>query len=175
MSVFERRLTFVTEPGSRPWLVADPGSEHVVVSDDQVSHAVDSLAVDLGTIRGGDARTAADQHGVFEPADPVWCGTREVALAYVCQEIADIVRPIEPTSDLSKWSWWEKLVRCRDWLRAKRLAGRPSSFNYTVALFGEGAGILVQTTSVGWPYRFGENCFVLDEDCAVHHFIAWSR
>jgi hypothetical protein len=173
MPAFDRRLTFITAPGKRPWLAPDPGSEHVVVSELEISRAVESLGAGLDTIDRSEARAAADRHGVFGPLDPVQCGTRKAALAHVCRKIADIVRP----TDLgSSWSWWQRLVRRREWLRLQRLAGPPGTkpFTYTAALFGEGAGILLQRTADEYPYWFQEDCFLLDEECAVHHFIAWS-
>jgi hypothetical protein len=177
MSAFDRRLTFVTETGNRPRLAADCGAEHVVVSDAEVSRAVESLGADLDTTDGTEARAAAERHGVFGPPAPIQWGTREAALAHVCREIADIIRPPDRTEDSGTWSWWKKLVRRREWLRSQRSARlrKAEPFIYTVALFGEGGGILVQKTADTWPYWFQEECFMLDEDCAVHRFIAWSR
>lgn len=150
MTTFDERLRFVTKPRHRPWLVPDPGTEHVVGSAEDVSTAVGTLGQGLRTISGAEARAAARRHALYNPPDPSPCGTQEAALTLVGSAIADMM----------------------DRNRAYEIPELPAR-TYTVSRYGDGSGILLQQDIESlWSQ---EDCFLIDEDHAVHHYIAWDR
>jgi hypothetical protein len=154
----ESRLTYAPTRG-RPWLVPDPGTERVVKPFDAVHAVVGGLENEIENISRAAAMIAALRLGLgwepdAHPAKLAPCDSRQEAVAAISRMIADY---------LAKHH--EKIE--------KYLDGRDSSV-FTVALFGDGCGVLLQqVTTVGnW---LQQDCFLIDTEHTVHHYTYWER
>lgn len=155
---FASGLTYTNRRGNRPWLVADPGTEHVLRAKPdpfgEVHAAIDGISSGITEVPPAAARIAALRLGVWGPQALVPCGSREEAVTAVSHMIA------------------EDLQGC--YAAARRYSSGRDHRRYTVSLFGNGCGVMLQqvTTEGDWLRQY---CFPFDTDHAVHLYMNYDR
>jgi hypothetical protein len=151
------RFRYVDKPGNRPWLVSDPGTERRVKASpsplDAVVAVIDELAPGISEVAPPAARITALRRGVYGAQRTIACQSREEAARSVSGLIAHVLA-VE-YQNIKKYKLGHSAL--------------------TVALFGGGAGVLLQEVTTTYGDWLKQTCYLMDTDHRVHPYMYWHR